>query len=279
MQKAASVSKAAAQAYRRGLKAIRNGPEWPSMEDNAVEIGLRAEAESKQAAKQAATASKAAAQSVKTADTNEKIIPSVTTSVEEAFTEARYAHGAEKYVTDLVKEVQKATVLGAKDVIISTIREVRAEQHEKAKAEAQKAAKQMLKKMLAGIPAAAKAASQPYIDAMNRAHDFAAQYQKTADALTAKSVGDQMSAALLLGQANMWNSIGELGKAQQMFQQAHQMMDFVSLFNKKAGAFYKAAAEINSHDGEYLAEADQAAYHATVLRNPDAPPPPNVFGR
>merc|ERR1719379_1584959 len=82
------------------------------------------------------------------------------------------------------------------------------------KAAAENAKIALMTKMLKEIPAAAKAASAPYIAAMNRAHKYAAGYAALGDAWSGKSVGLQMSATLLMGQAQSWQSLGETGKAQ-----------------------------------------------------------------
>lgn len=243
---------------------------WPSMANDASEIGLRAEAESKQAAKQRAAAMAAAAASAKTAATNAKIMPSLKSSLEQSITESRHAHAAEKYATDLVKEVQISTSQAAHDVIEQALEQVRDQAHAEAKVEAEKKAKALMLKLLAEIPAAAKAASKPYIDAMNRAHAYAGQYEELANGLVGKAMGLQLNAKMTLGGANAWNSLGETGKAQSSFQQAHQMMDLAVMFTKQAGAFYSASAEVLSHDSEWIAESMQASYHATLMRNPDA---------
>jgi len=252
---------------------------WPSMKDEYSAIGLRAEQESKQAAKDMMAAKNAAVENAKIAITNAKIAPSLLASVSAAENSARQAHVSEKELTQTVKEVQEAAALAAHDVIDEAIEQARDEAHAKAKTEAQKAAKALMEKMLKEVPAAAKAASAPYIAAMNRAHDYAAKYAALGDTWAGKSVQLQMSAQLLMGEANSWQTLGETGKSQGQFQQAHQMMDLAVAFNAKAGSLYAAGVEVASHDGEWVAEADAAAYHATIMLNPDAPPPAVYGGR
>jgi len=252
---------------------------WPSMKDEYTMIGMRSEQEWRQAAKNSAAANKAAAENAKIALMNSQIAPALIASVSSSENSARQARASEKLATQQVKEVQEATAQAAHDVIDATLEEVRDAAHAQAKVEAQKAAKALMTKMLKEIPAAAKAASAPYIAAMNRAHKYAAKYAALGDAWAGKSVGLQMSAVLLMGEANSWQTLGSTGKAQGMFQQAHQMMDLAVAFNAKAGSLYAAGVEVASHDGEWVAEADAAAFHATVMRNPDAPPPAVYGGR
>merc|ERR1719213_822176 len=224
-------------------------------------------------------AKNAAVENAKIAITNAKIAPSLLASVSAAENSARQAHVSEKELTQTVKEVQEATALAAHDVIDSALEEVRDEAHAQAKKEAQAAAKALMEKMLKEIPAAAKAASAPYIAAMNRAHDYAAKYAALGDTWAGKSVQLQMSAQLLMGEANQWQTLGEANSWQGQFQQAHQMMDLAVAFNAKAGSLYAAGVEVASHDGEWVSEADAAAYHATIMLNPDAPPPAVYGGR
>lgn len=261
------------------MKKKADAEPWPSMKDEFSNIGLRAEQESTQAAKDETAAKKAAAENAKIAMMNAKVAPALIASVSASERAARSARKSEVAATEVVKEVQEATAQAAHDMIDQAIQEARDEAHVEAKAEAQKAAKALMEKMLKEIPAAAKAASAPYIAAMNRAHEYAAKYAALGDAWAGKSVGLQMQAGLMLGQANNWQSLGDTGKAQGMFQQAHQMTDLAVAFSAKAGSLYGAGVEVASHDGEWVAEADMAAYHATVIRNPDAPPPVVYGGR
>jgi len=261
------------------MKNAAGSEPWPSMKDEYSAIGLRSEQESKKAVQEMTAAQKAAAENAKIAMTNAKIAPSLIASVASAESSARLAHGAEKLVTQALKETQVAAALAAHDVINDAMEQARDEAHAAAKVEAQKAAKALMMKMLAEVPKAAKAAAAPYIAAMNRAHDYAAKYAALGDTWAGKSVQLQMSAGLKMGEANSWQTLGDTGKAQGMFQQAHQMMDLAVAFNAKAGSLYAAGVDVASHDGEWVAEADMASYHATVMLNPDAPPPVVYGGR
>jgi len=267
--------------YQRlaAVKKARAAEPWPSMKDEYSAIGLRAEQESKKATQDMQTAKGQAAANAKIALTNAKIAPALLASVSSAGNAAKQAHVFEKELTQKVKEVQEATALAAHDVVDEVMEQVRDEAHAAAKVEAQKAAKALMMKMLKEVPAAAKAASAPYIAAMNRAHDYAAKYAAAGDSLAGKSVQLQMSAQLLMGEANQWQTLGETSKSQGQFQQAHQMLDLAVMFNAKAGSMYAAGVEVGSHDGEWVAEADAAAYHATLMLNPDAPPPAVYGGR
>lgn len=270
------------------MKKAAGAEPWPSMKDDESKlrgkdeysaIGLRSEQESKQATKDMMSAKQAAAENAKIALQNAKIAPSLIASVSSAENSARQAHASEKILTDVVKQVQEAAALAAHDVMNEGIEQARDEAHAAAKVVAQAAAKALMLKMLSEVPKAAKAASAPYIAAMNRAHDYAAKYAQLGDTWAGKSVQIQMSATLLMGEANSWQSLGDTGKAQGQFQQAHQMMDLAVAFNAKAGSLYAAGVEVASHDGEWVAEADQAAYHATIMLNPEAPPPAVYGGR
>jgi hypothetical protein len=261
------------------MKNAAGSEPWPSMKDEYQSIGLRSEQESAKAFKEMEAAKKAASENAKIALTNAKIAPSLLASVKSSEGSARLAHAAEKLVTQALKETQVAASLAAHDVIDEAVEQARDEAHAAAKVEAQKAAKALMLKMLKEVPKAAKAASAPYIAAMNRAHKYAAKYAQLGDTWAGKSVQLQMSATLLMGQANSWQTLGSTGKAQGMFQQAHQMMDLAVAFNAKAGSLYAAGVEVGSHDGEWVAEADMASYHATIMLNPDAPPPAVYGGR
>lgn len=226
-----------------------------------------------------ASAKKSAAENAKIAMQNAKIAPSLLASVASAENSARLAHASEKILTEAVKETQVAAALAAHDVVDEAVEQARDEAHAAAKVEAQKAAKALMMKMLKEVPKAAKAAAAPYIAAMNRAHDYAAKYASLGDTWAGKSVQLQMQAVLKMGEANSWQTLGDTGKAQSQFQQAHQMMDLAVAFNAKAGSLYAAGVEVGSHDGEWVAEADMASYHATIMLNPDAPPPAVYGGR
>merc|ERR1719311_1913138 len=267
--------------YQRlvSLKKAVSAEPWPSMKDEYSAIGLRSEQESKKATQDMEAAKKAAAENAKIAMMNAKIAPSLLASVAATETSARLAHASEKLLTQALKETQVAASLAAHDVVDEAVEQARDEAHAAAKVEAQKAAKALMMKMLKEVPKAAKAAAAPYIAAMNRAHDYAAKYAALGDTWAGKSVQLQMSAGLKMGEANSWQTLGETGKSQGQFQQAHQMMDLAVAFNAKAGSLYAAGAEVASHDGEWVAEADMASYHATVMLNPDAPPPVVYGGR
>lgn len=216
----------------------------------------------------------AAEKSVKeTMEKNRAVIPQMLASVAEAADAAKSAYAAQKVTEKIRDEVVEATRQEAEDVLQDTIKEEREKAHAKAKKEAKEKAEKLYKQMQEQAPKAAVAAMKPYNDALGRAAGISGQYQKRGDELGLESVGLQMKASMLLNESNQWMSLGEVPKAQQLLREAHATMDLAASLSGQANTMYNTGKSIVDTLGGYAAEAGQAAYHAEIMLNPDAPPP------
>jgi len=216
--------------------------------------------------------------SVALAGKNDKIIPGLMSSTEDAKEAARNAYTAEKMAKKTVAQVVSATAQAAHDIVEAEVFKQRQAAHMRAKEEAQARAKKIMEKMILDAPKAAKAAMTPWTDAWARETGIAAQYEKMADGMVGKSNALQASVQLDLGASNAWRSMANLAKSQALQQQANQNMDLAMAFNGAAGRFYNAAQDIRSHEGLYMKMAMQASYHALVMHDPDAAPPLGLAG-
>jgi len=208
------------------------------------------------------------------AQKNKSVLPAVIASENESTEAAKKAYEAEKLTEGIREEVREAASQAAHDVLEETLDAVKKEAHQAAKEVATKKAKELQTKMLEEAPKAAKAAMIPYNDALGRAAVTASEYTKRGDGLSGQSVQLQMEANMLLSQASQWQSVGQTAKAQGLMQQAHALMDLALTLSGQANSMYGAGKGIMGTLGGYVNEAAQAAYHAEVMLNPDAPPPP-----
>lgn len=207
-------------------------------------------------------------------DKNKSVIPSMVASVTDAAEAASKAYVIERRVEAQRDEVLEATKQAADNVVDSTLKEERAKAHVKAKKAAREKADKLENQLLENAPKAAAEAMKPYNDALGRAAATAGEYSKRGDAMGSASVGLQMQASMLVSESNQWNSLGETAKAQKLLQQAHQTMDLALGLSGQANSMYNTAQSIMGTLGSYVSEAAQAAYHAEVMVNPDAMPPP-----
>lgn len=248
------------------------GP-WDVSTGDAANIGLRAEQEAHEALKQSHAAASSRASAHKIANKNKNIMPTLLSSVESSVTSARNAYAAQTFMEDLAQQVKEATQAKANEVMEAAVDAVREEALDAAHVEAEKRGKALMAKMIASAGEAAEKAAEPYAEAEARAADIADKYEAMGDAKVGKSSSAQMDAQTLLGQAQAWQRLGELGKAQTMFRDSHKLMEKAVGYNAQANAFYNAAQTILSHESEYKNEAKMAEYHAMMLHDPDAEPP------
>jgi len=209
----------------------------------------------------------------KTLERNKAAIPQLLASVAEAAKAARKAFAAQKATEKIRDEVLEATHQQAKDVLEDTMRDEKIKAHVQAKKQAEEKAENLFKDMQSQAPIAAAAAMKPYNDAFARAAGISGQYQKRGDELGLESVGLQMKANMLLNQSNQWMILGQVAKAQSVLREAHETMNLAASLSAQANTLYNTAKSIMDTLGGYATEASQAAYHAEVMLNPDAPPP------
>lgn len=261
----------------RARKTLLRAPWEPSIGD-AASIGLRAEENSRLADVEMKKAIGDKDKSQTIADRNDKIVPALISTVNDAQDAERGAYAAEKMAKKQVAQVISATAQAAHDIVEAAVFQARQAAHMRAKAEAQARAKKIMEKMILEAPKAAKAAMTPWTDAWARETKIAGQYEKMADGMVAKSNALQGSVQLDLGASNAWRSMANLAKSQSLQQQANQNMDLAMAFNGAAGRFYNAAQDIRSREGLYMKMAMQASYHALVMHDPDAAPPMGLAG-
>lgn len=255
-------------------RAAKGGKPWSSIEPPASEMGARATEDATSTAKSSAVAEAKSKFASEVQAKTAAALPTSIASVEKAMEAMSRAHKAEVEVNEIRQEVTQAAMEATRDMIKDELKKLRKEAHKKAKEEAVKKAKALKAKMLAEAPKAAKEAAIPYKTAQKRAAATAQEYAARGDALSAESTTVQMDAQMLLGQANTYMTLGEVGKSQQILQQSHQMMDEAVGLANQANGFYNTAQTIMSTITQYMGEAQAASYNAEVMLNPDVPPPP-----
>lgn len=154
------------------------------------------------------------------------------------------------------------------------MKKIRAEADEKAEAAAKKRAVIFEKVMKKKAKTESAKAAKVYMDVMAGAGKTAAQYAKIGDTLIGQSATLQMNAGLAQGSANQYISIGNMAEAQGLMQQSRSDMNLAMSLNGAATGMYNAANKITGQLGVYAGQAAMAAYHAQVMYDPKAVPPP-----
>lgn len=229
-------------------------------------------------AKEAQTAAaKSAVDAAKVKDAGTKASGSMTNVLAEvgnAKAAMDQAVGTEKKISSLYNRIYKR----AKDTAMQMVPGILKEMREKAQKEADKKAKikaklteKKLKKK--GHDEAAKA-SKIYMDQMAAAGKSAAEYAKLGDGLIAQSASAQMNAGLMAGQANGMVRLGNQAEAEKLFQQSRMDMNTALGLNAQATGMYNTANKITAQLPAYAGQAAAAGYHAQVMYDPEAVPPP-----
>merc|ERR1712113_672044 len=110
-----------------------------------------------------------------------------------------------------------------------------------------------------------------YEQSMQSQSQLADQYMVMGDELATKAQSMQMSSQEAHSQANGYLSLGMTDQAQKQLLKAKEMMADSTELNKKANAYYATAQSITNNIPYWYQAAQQAAYHAEVLVNPDTP--------
>jgi len=247
---------------------------WSSIAEPTPEQTARATEWATTAADMAFEAASDEAKIKKLLTKAEGSVPAAFTSVQHARKASQTAHEAELHIRAALKKIRRLAHDAAFDAERKVLGSIVKKAHDKEKKAAEERAKKLKSKLEDKAKQAAADAMEPYDDAMKRAAATAAEYAKRGGDLTSQSAALQMQAQLILGEANQWQSIGELAKAQGMMVQSRKMMELAASLNGQANTFYNTAKSITDTLPKYTAEASAAAYNAEVMFNPNAEPPP-----
>jgi len=248
--------------------------EWPSVINNAHDVGFRAEelraevVSRRDVAKHASEIAESVHSSTVTA------LPKAMNFATQGQEQAVAATDALRASRGMMDELYEAADQSAHSVMARTVKDVVKAAHDTAEVKAKEEAAKLEKEMKAKIPAAKKAAMKPYVEAMGRAAAVAGDYVKAGDGLGGLSLGDQLTATQQLGSASQFMALGEVGKGQSYMRDATALMGQAKGEASASQGMYDTAGKITSTLGGYMNQAAAAAYSAEVMLNPDAPPPP-----
>lgn len=161
------------------------------------------------------------------------------------------------------------------------LKEIKAAANKKAEAAAKKKATVFEKAMKAKAKVESAKASKAYMDVMAGAGKRAAEYTKVGDTLVGQSATMQINAGMAQGSANQYIQTGQMAEAQKLMQQSRGDMDMAISLNGAASGAYDQANKIVGQLPVYVAQAGVAAFHASLMYDPDAlpPPPPLVLAQ
>lgn len=246
----------------------------PSIQGDRIEIGAEAEEIGQSAAELSREGVSRSDQTSAIEAKNRGKIGAVQAMVSDVKSVAVMAHDMELSSNDLLKGTEDAADQAAEMTVNEAIKTA----VKKAQDEAYKVAKKIADERKAAQgpagKAAAAAAAKPYMDAMGRAAAAAGAWQAAGDGAAGVAFNLQAGAQLKFGAANQYQQLGDTAKAQATLQEAHMMMDTATSLTGAANGQYNTATGIMGTLGGYAQQAAQAAYHAEVMKNPDAPPPP-----
>jgi len=247
---------------------------WSSVKEPAPERFAMITQQAADSAKAAADA--ASGSGAKIEELATRAFHSVTVAaaaVEDARRAALEAHAAEQKVRifrDVLKRMMKRRAFM---VIPQELPGILGKARKEAKAKAQKKAQEMKKKMATSAPKAGQKAMAPYTAAMQGAVDTAAAYAKAGDDLAGQAKNLYAEAQALEGQAGTQKRLGWALMAKKLDQKAQRLAGVAMGMNKQASVYYKTSAAISATNvPAYAIQANQAAYHAEVMVNPDTAP-------
>jgi len=162
----------------------------------------------------------------------------------------------------------------AEQEVPKILKEIKAAADIKAEAAAKKKAIKFEKAMKAKAKTESVKAAKVYMDVMAGAGKTAAQYAKIGDSLIGQSATLQMNAGFAQGSANQYMTIGDMAEAQKLMQQSRGDMNLAMSLNGAATGMYATANKITGQLGVYAGQAAMAAFHAQVMYDPKAVPPP-----
>ena len=244
------------------------------MADDAHDVGFRTEELSAATSQRVDAAKQSSELATKVQVDSSKAIGPTAALVGKATDQAVAAADALRAADSWLAQAQETAGQAAASVRESTVKEVVKAAHDTAEVEAKAAAVKLEADMKKQIPDAKKAAMKPWEDVMARAAAVAGEYVKAGDGLSGASLGSQLQAQQMLGSAQQFQALGEVGKAQNYMRDAHNLLGLAKGMTDSANGMYGQAASIVSTLPGYMGVTAQAAYHAEVMLNPDAPPPP-----
>lgn len=182
--------------------------------------------------------------------------------------------GMEKRIRQLRDVLWQRAQKAAKQEVPKIMKEIRAAADKKAEAAAKKKAIVFEKAMKKKAKVESAKAAKVYTDVMAGAGKTAADYAKVGDSLIGQSATLQMNAGLAQGSANQYITIGDMPEAQKLMQQSRSDMNMALSLNGAATGMYDKANKITGQLGAYAGQAAMAAFHAQVMYDPKAVPPP-----
>lgn len=265
---AAQKQKAVAAAPPKG------SPPWlsvskPAMETNAAVVDWAKEAESEAAAARAAFL-----KITEVATSAGGGLAAATKAANDARIAAEKGAQAEARVRAIRDGLRRKAREAALSVVASTMKKMRAEYEAKAKSEAYAKAREMDKKMKEDGVHAGELAREAWDQALTRAAETATDYLKAGNEKAEQSRELQGKAQAMQTQAGQYMRLGYVKKAQGMAVQARTMMNQAIVLNTEANGDYDKLSSITKTLPFYTDSAGAAAYHAEVMVNPNAMPPP-----
>mmetsp|Transcript_123132 Transcript_123132/g.195241 ORF Transcript_123132/g.195241 Transcript_123132/m.195241 type:complete len:645 (+) Transcript_123132:29-1963(+) len=255
------------------------GAPWSSISESVqtqaakvVEWALEAESSAKKAHTEAAKLKKSVGKATGAMESVMAEVGNAQVAMENAIEDADKIHELKVFLWEKAKK-------SAEDEIPKIMKEIKEKAKKKAEEEAKKKAAAFEKEMKAKAKTESAKAAKVYMDAMAGAGKTSAEYAKIADGLIAQSATAQMNAGLEQQQANQYLTIGDMSEAQRLMQQSRGDMNFAFGLNAQATGMYNTAIGIQNQLPAYAGQAAMAAYHAQVMYDPKAvpPPPPLVF--
>mmetsp|Transcript_13451 Transcript_13451/g.30167 ORF Transcript_13451/g.30167 Transcript_13451/m.30167 type:complete len:404 (+) Transcript_13451:114-1325(+) len=249
-------------------------PDWMKITAKGPSIASRAQAEAKNVDKLSTLAIEKQAEILKVTLGSQNAVDPVQSSTDKAAESAREAYKVEEEAEEIAESAREAAKEAARSVIKDEAKKLMKDEDEAAKQKGKKLGDELEKTFEPEGKKAAAEAQKPYMEAMDRVGKMAEQYVKAADGMSAHSANLQMEANMQLGDAYTWQMQGNLVKAQNIIQDAHGKMNLAISEAHDANGMYQYAQKLMGSLGDYERMAAAAAYHAEVLKNPDAPPPP-----
>eukprot|EP00929_Paragymnodinium_shiwhaense_P007736 TRINITY_DN11164_c0_g1_i1.p1 TRINITY_DN11164_c0_g1~~TRINITY_DN11164_c0_g1_i1.p1 ORF type:complete len:475 (-),score=149.52 TRINITY_DN11164_c0_g1_i1:215-1639(-) len=276
---ASAAAAAAADRARQGAAAGVQGPSppWLSVSPAATKASADIINAAKEAQKEADVARAAFLKINEVASSAAGGLSAAAEAAAKAKTAAEEAAGAEARVHAILVGLRRRAKEAAVDAIPAIMSQMRTAAESKAKAAAFEAAAATERKMKEDAPHAGDAARKPWDEAMIRAGQTATAYLKAGDELASQSRELQTAAQAAQSQASQYMRLGYLKKAQELAVQARNMMDHAIALNEEANADYGKLSAITRTLPYYTDAAGAASYHAQVMVDPNAlPPPPSL---
>merc|ERR1719183_2433104 len=184
------------------------------------------------------------------------------------------AHAAENKIALLRDRIWQRAKESAMAEIPRILPDLKEKAQKAADETARKEAKAFQKQMKDKAGTESAQASKVYVDLAKGAGQTAADYAKLGDGMISQSATLQMNAGLAQGQANQFVHTGDVAEAQKLMQQSRLDMNTAIGLNSQAAGMYDVANTIIAQLPAYANQAAIAGYHAQVMYDPEAQPPP-----